>query len=452
MLKDDRFIIETLPPVTEGSPLTVKFTRVDTTSVNENIRLSVKFGSDSNYETERLLAKGQQFDVNIAPGTYQQTLSIMTGDDATFRADTKFFVEARSDNQGYANEAVKRYGNLLENDPNPVRYFDVTFTQPEVAAYEGDTLRIGLKLNTKDHNGVVVPHVNLRNPSGPNTISPYVRYFDGSEIITQEGNGHFVAKFAPGSDYTELVFQTRENNIVEGDRSAFVGYFTDGLDTDQVTLNSSYRSSDNSQFGMNKNNFIRIMNTSRVTLLDDDITNPTPIPTFAQPQGAPAPAITTVINNIYNDNRVFINSFNTTTNNTFINSFNGTMERDELTGTSQADEMLGYKGDDLIRGGAGDDLLRGGQGNDTLFGGRGLNTLAGGKGSDIFNVLSEQIAASADIIRGFEAGERINMFGATNLTFQQMDNGVGIFNNGVMEALVAGNNTVDTVSQYTFAL
>jgi Ca2+-binding RTX toxin-like protein len=195
--------------------------------------------------------------------------------------------------------------------------------------------------------------------------------------------------------------------------------------------------------------FIKFEGTTEVTLRDDDWVTPSPAPTVI------INGSNNIINqNTYNDNRVYVNSFNVSDsyNQTYVNSFNGSGGKDSITGTTQSDQITGLQGNDVLRGAQGNDNIIGGQGNDQIFGGLGRNILDGGKGTDIYNVATETNAAQADILKGFTATDRINIIGATNLTFQSMQDGIGIFNNGTLQSLVTGNVGLDAVRNATSAI
>jgi Ca2+-binding RTX toxin-like protein len=144
-----------------------------------------------------------------------------------------------------------------------------------------------------------------------------------------------------------------------------------------------------------------------------------------------------VTNYNYTDNSTNLNSYSIVTTTTY----NGGAKADRLTGTTANDSLAGLKGNDSLTGQGGDDILSGGLGNDRLYGGVGANQLAGGAGKDRYYVTAEGQAENADIIKDLNVGDRIFIQGATRsgLTVNESSNGIGIFNNGVMEALYTGN-------------
>lgn len=194
-----------------------------------------------------------------------------------------------------------------------------------------------------------------------------------------------------------------------------------------------------------------------VTIADNDFTpevvTPVATPTVSQP-ATPGTVVSgngnvvntgtinyidnSVKNYSYTDNSTNLNSYSIVTTTTY----NGGAKADRLTGTTANDSLAGLKGNDSLTGQGGDDILSGGLGNDRLYGGAGANQLAGGAGKDRYYVTAEGQAENADIIRDLNVGDRIFIQGATRsgLTVNEASNGIGIFNNGVMEALYTGNS------------
>jgi Ca2+-binding RTX toxin-like protein/glucose/arabinose dehydrogenase len=84
---------------------------------------------------------------------------------------------------------------------------------------------------------------------------------------------------------------------------------------------------------------------------------------------------------------------------------------DTLEGGTGADQLHGGSGNDTLIAGAGGDYVDAGAGNDRILGGEGADFLIGGAGLDVFayNDASESLAASADRIADFTAGEKIDL-------------------------------------------
>jgi hypothetical protein len=167
---------------------------------------------------------------------------------------------------------------------------------------------------------------------------------------------------------------------------------------------------------------------------------------------------TNVTNNYYTDNSTnYNNSFNTDNSVTSISLSSVTNSNDYSIGKtiSGNGRLTGTDANDLITGGKAGDSLYGDLGNDELIGGKGLDSLYGGLGSNVFNagtsssrkdadklyIQREGTAETADIIESIGRSDRIYLQGATgNVNVQGVDGGLGIFDNGVLQAIYTGNN------------
>ena len=134
--------------------------------------------------------------------------------------------------------------------------------------------------------------------------------------------------------------------------------------------------------------------------------------------------------------------------------------------------MNGGFGNDELRGGYGHDVLDGGVGEDILYGGGGRNTFNNnddGELDQIF-VLSDYHShnqptgrlhngANADTISSLGVEDRITILGATTdeLSIRQLNDGLGIFASGSLEAIVTdsgwsaaalGNNVFGDASRF----
>ena len=96
-----------------------------------------------------------------------------------------------------------------------------------------------------------------------------------------------------------------------------------------------------------------------------------------------------------------------------VSFFSGTSVNDVVNGTSGNDNLSGLDGNDVINGLGGNDVISGGNGDDILIGGAGADRILGGTGADTFryDLLSESLFASSDIITGFNQveGDRFNI-------------------------------------------
>ncbi len=86
---------------------------------------------------------------------------------------------------------------------------------------------------------------------------------------------------------------------------------------------------------------------------------------------------------------------------------------ENVIGSNQRDTIKGDAANNVINGGAGADFLSGRGGTDTIVGGAGADRMRGGAGNDTFdfNFVTDTgaTAATADVIFGFEAGDRIDL-------------------------------------------
>ena len=149
---------------------------------------------------------------------------------------------------------------------------------------------------------------------------------------------------------------------------------------------------------------------------------------------------------------------------------------DVLTGGNGNDLMGGNFGRDTLVGGAGNDELRGGQGGDNMSGGSGADIIRGGGGKNTISAGANDGAADkvyvhadsvlygrpkdgkfADLLNDLKANDRIYIHGVqdSQLSFQMAsfpssgEQGVGIFANGSLEAVVTGGLGIDQVNAMT---
>ncbi len=140
-----------------------------------------------------------------------------------------------------------------------------------------------------------------------------------------------------------------------------------------------------------------------------------------------------------------------------------------MHGMHGKDQIIGGRGDDTIRGGHGHDEIFGGTGSDWIWGGVGRNTIDGGAGDSLTDSVYIPVdsvqnhdngnpnGANADLLKNLGAEDRIFMHGddITNasLTYSSTtfdgNQGIGIFANGTLEALVTGNFSADQVDAMT---
>lgn len=149
---------------------------------------------------------------------------------------------------------------------------------------------------------------------------------------------------------------------------------------------------------------------------------------------------------------------------------------DFLNGGSGNDLMGGNFGRDTLVGGAGNDVMNGGQGGDDISGGDGADIIRGGGGKNSINAGANDLdmdeiyihadfelygrpidGSYADLLNDLEANDRIYIHGVEDrqLSFKAAslpsngEQGVGIYANGSLEAVVTGGLGVDQVNAMT---
>jgi len=148
---------------------------------------------------------------------------------------------------------------------------------------------------------------------------------------------------------------------------------------------------------------------------------------------------------------------------------------DVLAGGEGNDFLHGNYGGDLVNGGVGDDTMRGGHGHDEIIGGDGGDWIWGGIGrntidagasdnarDDVFvpvdsiqNQFGNPDGANADVLHNLGLEDKIFLHGSEGfdlsygLTQVDGQQGVGIYANGGLEALVTGGLSVEQVQGMT---
>jgi Ca2+-binding RTX toxin-like protein len=137
----------------------------------------------------------------------------------------------------------------------------------------------------------------------------------------------------------------------------------------------------------------------------------------------------------------------------------GSYGNDVIIGSKGADELYGEGGNDTIIGGHGRDSLNGGANEDSLYGGFGFNTFMSEQDGSVDKIFfrpdqstGNSQNARIDIIEGLDPFDEIYVQGldSSSLSFSQVDGGIGIFDNGYLEAVYTGGNlSADQLSQMT---
>ena len=139
---------------------------------------------------------------------------------------------------------------------------------------------------------------------------------------------------------------------------------------------------------------------------------------------------------------------------------------DDIHGMHGKDTLYGEDGNDTIRGGHGPDQIFGGNGGDWIWGGVGRNTVDAGAGDnardDVFvpvdslqNQFGNPGGANADVLNNLGLEDKIFLHGAGGfdlsygLTQVGGQQGVGIYANGILEALVTGGFSAEQVQGMT---
>ena len=136
----------------------------------------------------------------------------------------------------------------------------------------------------------------------------------------------------------------------------------------------------------------------------------------------------------------------------------GDIGNDVLTGFRGSDDMWGDAGDDLIRAGNGADEIWGDTGSDVLYGGFGRNLFLwedDGAFDELYfksdqwaynyiydSARNNPYGAKADTIYSLDSFDRIYIQGVStsDLSFANVDGGIGIFAGGYLEATYTGGN------------
>jgi Ca2+-binding RTX toxin-like protein len=151
--------------------------------------------------------------------------------------------------------------------------------------------------------------------------------------------------------------------------------------------------------------------------------------------------VTTIVNEVVVNeivNEVIVNVIDNDTPDPITNYIYGTRRSDYLNGTDQNDFIYGYqKGDTLIDG----------LGADRLYGGAGKNTYtmtADGQ-VDISYIKRDK---KVDTITSLGLEDRIDILGS-NISFAQLDDGIGIYSKHRLQAIYTGDFTLEQIKTIT---
>ena len=141
---------------------------------------------------------------------------------------------------------------------------------------------------------------------------------------------------------------------------------------------------------------------------------------------------------------------------------------DYIHGMHGGDRLFGGAGNDTIRGGHGHDVIDGGLGRDWIWGGTGKNTVDAGRSDNSLDQIFVPVdsvqnqngnpnGVNADLLENLGGEDRIFLHGSgisdSVLTFGSTsyndEQGIGIYANGTLEALVTGGFSAGQVDAMT---
>ena len=135
---------------------------------------------------------------------------------------------------------------------------------------------------------------------------------------------------------------------------------------------------------------------------------------------------------------VVVNVFENDTQDPITNYIYGTRRSDYLTGTDQNDFIYGYqKNDTLIDG----------FGADRLYGGGGKNTYSMTEDGQV-DISYVKVDRKVDTITSLGLEDRIDILGS-NVSFAQLDDGIGIYSNHRLQAIYTGDFTLEQIKTIT---
>lgn len=137
----------------------------------------------------------------------------------------------------------------------------------------------------------------------------------------------------------------------------------------------------------------------------------------------------------------------TVVNNVVVNVIQQDPITNYIYGTRRNDYLLGTDKNDVIYGYQKNDILIDGLGADRLYGDKGKNTYtmtADGQTDIAFIKCDKKVDTITNL--GFE--DRIDILGS-NVSFAQLDNGIGIYSNHRLQVIYTGDFTLDEIKTIT---
>ncbi len=137
-------------------------------------------------------------------------------------------------------------------------------------------------------------------------------------------------------------------------------------------------------------------------------------------------------------NEVIVNVVDNDTPDPITNYIYGTRRSDYLNGTVQNDFIYGYQKDDTLIDGLGADRLYGGAGKNTY-------TMTADGQVDISYI---RVDNKVDTITSLGLEDRIDILG-NNVSFAQLDDGIGIYSKHRLQAVYTGDFTLEQIKSLT---
>lgn len=135
---------------------------------------------------------------------------------------------------------------------------------------------------------------------------------------------------------------------------------------------------------------------------------------------------------------VVVNVIDNDTPDPVTNYIYGTRRKDYLQGTDQNDFIYGYQKGDVLIDGLGSDRLYGGGGKNTY-------TMTADGQVDIAYIKKDN---KVDTITSLGLEDRIDILGK-NVSFAELDNGIGIYSNHRLQAVYTGDFTLEQIKTLT---
>jgi Ca2+-binding RTX toxin-like protein len=279
-------------------------------------------------------------------------------------------------------------------------------------------------------------------------ISRIATEVDGFTGSSSRGGGRSaVSSFSP--DGTKVLFQSSASDLVAGDTNNKSDIFLKDLITGKVTLISQSMEGAQGDLGATTPSFSAdgtqiIFESKSNNLVAGDTNSTQDIFIVTLDECEP-------INGGVSDDLLSGDGCNDTMNGYQGNdTMMGGAGNDTMIGWSGHDALYGEEGNDSIVGGSGEDTLSGGEGNDYLSGGNGNDSVIGGSGNDSFLG-----GIGEDTLMGFDGNDVINgeagndsLYGDTGSDTLKGGDGGDYLNGGLGRDVMIGGTGIDTFIFY----